>query len=258
MRWAGSKRQLLPELRLYIPAKIEKYIEPFCGSASLFFELEPDKAILSDINEELINALNLLKTNIEFYDDLINLPKDKETYYRTRALNPTNLSNEERAIRFFYLNRFCFNGVYRTNLHGDFNVPFGTRTGGIPPKEVFQKAQNCLKNAIIHACDYHETLSSVSKNDFIYLDPPYTAKNGFTGEYGLGSFKQENFLELVEILKSINSSGGQFLLSYRYDEKISSLLKSQFLVDEILIKRHISGFKTNWVTEREILVRNYE
>lgn len=258
MRWAGSKRKLLSELCLYLPEKIERYIEPFCGSASLFFEIEPENAILSDINEELINALKLLKTDLSFHEALIKLPNDKGTYYKIRSLDPTNLSIEERAIRFFYLNRFCFNGVYRTNLNGEFNVPYGTRTGGIPSKDVFQVAQDRLVNAEIYACDYHETITKVKKNDFIYLDPPYTKSNSFSGEYGLGSFKQSDFFELVNVLCSISSSGGRFLLSYRYDEKLISLLESQFFVEEILIRRHISGFKQKWETEKEILVRNYE
>lgn len=258
IRWAGSKRKLLPKLLSYIPPDIETYVEPFCGSASLFFELTPKKAILNDINSELINAYITLKKSIDIFDKLNTMPKSKEEYYYWRMLKVEELTKEERAIRFFYLNRFCFNGVYRTNKNGQFNVPFGTRTGDFPKKEIFEDARLKLQSADLFIGDYYNILEKVSSNDFVYIDPPYSKSGRFSGEYGLGSFKQNDLPRLKKFLSSLDDIGAKFLFSYFVDQDLLNSFTDSYLTEQVQVRRHVAGFKKNWDTEFEILVRNYE
>lgn len=258
IRWAGSKRKLIPLLLNNIPSDIETYFEPFCGSASLFFELNVENAVLSDINQELINALQIIKKGVNFYHDLCCLPQTKDEYLSQRSKRIELLNEKERAIRFLYLNRFCFNGVYRTNKSGLFNVPYGNRTGDFPSEDTFLAAQHHLTRADICVADYKETLSRVKKNDFVYLDPPYSKNGRFTGEYGVGSFNENDIVELFTRLKNVDTIGARFLLSYRADDAIRQIIPNNYSITEVEVYRHIAGFKTKWMNAKEILVKNYE
>jgi DNA adenine methylase len=126
LRWAGSKRKLLPKLISLSPSSSGRYVEPFAGSAALFFALQPQDALLSDFNPELIETYKILSANAgSVWRRLSQMPGSRDFYYRIRARNPTSMSSIDRAARFIYLNRYCFNGVYRTNRLGQFNVPRG-------------------------------------------------------------------------------------------------------------------------------------
>jgi DNA adenine methylase len=258
IRWAGSKRKLLPILTENLPKSYTRYIEPFCGSACLFFEASPAKAILSDINLELINAFKEIKSNKHFRDELVEMPVSQKEYYRVRNLDVNDLSKKERAIRFMYLNRYCFNGVYRTNQGGHFNVPMGTKTGSFPPQSIFDETRRKLRKARLVSCDYKKTLEIVEKGDFAYIDPPYSKANKFTGEYGLGSFNSNELPLLFEQLSEIDSRKAKFLLSYRACAKSQRELSKNYNVISLSVKRHIAGFKTTWSDCNEILVKNYD
>jgi len=258
IRWAGSKRKLLPELLARVPDSYERYIEPFCGSACLFFELGAPKAILSDINDELINAYKQLKKQPDIRDVLAAIPANEETYYRYRDLDPENLERAERAVRFFYLNRYCFNGIYRTNSSGKFNVPMGNRTGGFPCQSTFENARKKLFKARLLTSDYKKILDQVKKGDFVYMDPPYSKSEKFTGEYGVGSFNGSKLPEFLLDLRAIDAKGAKFLFSYRACKDTADQLAQDFNVERVRVMRHISGFKTEWNEVEEILVRNFD
>jgi len=258
IRWAGSKRKLLPILKKNVPSSFNRYVEPFCGSACLFLELEHDRSVLSDINSELINAFAEIKANHNLRNQLVQLPNTENEYYKIRSLDPDNLSKTERAIRFLYLNRYCFNGVYRTNMSGKFNVPRGTRTGNFPSQEIFNLTRTKLRKTSLFVADYTETLQQLEKDDFVYIDPPYSKSKKFTGEYGLGSFNIENLPPFLEGLYDLNERGVKFLFSYRACEKTIRRLSKDFTVQIVSVKRHVSGFKTTWNEVKEILVKNYE
>ena len=150
LRWAGSKRRLLPTLQTFWTKKHKRYIEPFVGSACLFFAIKAPKAILGDLNPELIAMYIEVKYRIgAVLKELKRLkPEDKEEYLRLRAIDITKMTPPARAARFIYLNRYCFNGIYRTNLVGRFNVPYsGVRCGSVPQDEVFEKCSNRLQRA---------------------------------------------------------------------------------------------------------------
>lgn len=258
IRWAGSKRKLVPTLLEHLPITYERYVEPFCGSACLFFAQNQKKALLTDFNGELINALKQIKKNKNLYEQLIQIPNTEKEYYRQRAVLPQNLSNEEKAIRFLYLNRYCFNGVYRTNKSGLFNVPRGSKTGEFPSKETFDSVRRKLQKASIKQADYKSTLSTLKCGDFVYLDPPYSKSGKFTGEYGVDSFNSDRLDELICCLHDLNNKGIKFLFSYRFCSEAKTALSLHFTTETLQVKRHVSGFKKSWNTEDEILVKNYE
>src|SRR5260370_41753763 len=131
LRWAGSKRKLLPILLDAAPKKFDRYVEPFAGSACLFFALGPRRAVLADINEELVNTYRALKTDVEgVIEHLAAFKCSKKEYYLVRSESLLGMPKQRRAARFIYLNRFCFNGLYRTNKQGGFNVPYGGYKSG--------------------------------------------------------------------------------------------------------------------------------
>ena len=154
LRWAGSKRRLLPILQTYWNSRHKRYLEPFVGSARLFFALNPPRAILGDLNTELISAYLEIKYRLtDVAAGLSGLSPSKSKYYKLRQLDPANLSPAARAARFIYLNRFCFNGLYRTNLRGEFNVPYGAeKSGSLPSWELLTECSRRLKKGAASQC----------------------------------------------------------------------------------------------------------
>ncbi len=257
IRWAGSKRKLLPELVKRVPLEYERYIEPFCGSACLFFELPAKKAVLSDINEELINTYKQLKKDKYIRAKLIAIPVSKDDYYKYRAIESGSLTKLEQAIRFLYLNRYCFNGIYRTNQAGKFNVPIGSRTGGFPDEKTFEAVRKKLHKARLISADYKKVLKEAGEGDFVYIDPPYSKSEKFTGEYGPGSFNASDLPVFIKELDDLDSRGAKFLFSYRVCKATAEELSQRYYVERVRVMRHISGLKKEWNEVEEILVRNY-
>ncbi|MFZ0389181.1 MAG: Dam family site-specific DNA-(adenine-N6)-methyltransferase [Calditrichia bacterium] len=175
LKWAGGKTQLIPELSKYIPTSFNKYIEPFIGGGAFFFYLNPEKATISDSNEELIITYKAVRDNVEEIIEILDGYYNEETFfYKIRALNPNKLSDTERAARLIYLNKTCFNGLYRVNKKGEFNVPYGKRNGEFLNQEQLRDSSEFLQNAKILHSDYLATLKKYAKEgDFIFLDPPY-------------------------------------------------------------------------------------
>ena len=179
VRWAGSKRQMLSLLRSYWKSDAT-YIEPFAGSACLFFDIEPEKAVLGDLNSELINSYRVLRDDPESaLSALRPIEPTKENYYAIRQQSPEDLMGADAAARFFFLNRHCFNGLYRTNQTGKFNVPFG-RTKGNPAldENLLRSASRLLSRAQLLNADFEVTLDKARYGDFVYLDPPYVSRKG--------------------------------------------------------------------------------
>lgn len=218
LRWAGSKRRLLPHLTQLWNLEYNRYFEPFLGSGSFFFGINPQEAFLSDTNQELINAFIAIRSMPELvFDELTKYENTKETYYNLRSQKPSDMSEVASAARFIFLNRYCFNGIYRTNNSGEFNVPYsGTKTGGTPSLEKLKAVSHRLGKANIQCCDFQETIeSNVSEGDFVYLDPPYIAKNvRIFNEYGPKRFIEKDFLRVASILDFIDKRDAHFVLSY--------------------------------------------
>jgi DNA adenine methylase len=258
IRWAGSKRQLIPILKQCIPP-FNTYIEPFAGSACLFFELRPARAILSDYNRELIQAFRYLrKCPAKLFFRLHSFPRSRRFYYQLRSTHQSHLDDLDKAARFFYLNRYCFNGVYRTNRDGRFNVPKGTRTGKLLNLAELRTFSRRLRGIGLKCRDFELALDDAQRGDFIYLDPPYTSpKHRNSGEYGYGAFNYLDLSRLVKMLRSLDRKGAHFLLSYAQDESLQAAC-SEWSTRIIAAKRHVAGFGQHRMVVREILIANYE
>jgi DNA adenine methylase len=257
LRWAGSKRILLPELVSRVPAGNGRYVEPFAGSACLYFATQPESAMLADFNIELIDTLEAIKTNpVELHRAFSALPNDSETYYAVRRSQaPTKFDS---AVRFYYLNRYSFNAVYRTNKQGRFNVPRGSNTGNPPSLEQLLNASRVLRTADLLAQDFRVTLSACLPNDFVYIDPPYLAPTRKTyGEYGYGSFGKKDAADLTELMSQLTRQGTRVLFSFGSVEGFESLLSS-WHVTRVSPRRSVAaspGKRTPSLTE--IIADNY-
>lgn len=257
-RWAGSKRKLLPTLLKNIPKDYSRYIEPFCGSACLFFALHPSSALLGDINPELIHAYEIIKKHPKLIQRAASsIPVSEERYLEVRSQNPTDMTDFDRAARFVYLNRYCFNGVYRTNKSGGFNVPMGSKTGRMPNAERFNRCSYALRSAELVKTGYEAVVDRVKCGDFVYLDPPYVKKNGRDrGEYGPNSFTYNDIPTMLKCLEEIDRKGATFLFSYSMEQEIADQLSEKWDVKTIAVKRHVAGFSKHRNIVTEILASN--
>lgn len=252
LRWAGSKRKLVPVITSLFPQKYRRYIEPFAGSACVFAALAPRKAVLSDINAELIHTYKTLVTSASAVGTALRrFDQKKRTYYRLRAMDPTTLGRITRAARFIYLNRRCFNGVFRLNRRGQFNVPLGRRTGPMPTQAELTHFGKLLAAADIRACDFAKSVSRAGKGDLVYLDPPYTRPDTrFRGEYGWNAFRESDEQRLIHAVTKAAKKGATIVLSYR--ASISRSLPG-WSRRHVRVLRSVSGFSAKRRRVTEIL-----
>jgi len=259
LRWAGSKRKLLPVLLDIAPDSFDRYVEPFAGSACLFFALAPRRAILADINNDLVNAFRELKTDVESVINHLKLFRSTKTeYYRVRSQSIRRMPRAKLAARFIYLNRYCFNGLYRTNSQGQFNVPYGGyRSGELPSAGLLRSCATSLRRAVLSSDSFEQTLEKVRTGDFVYLDPPYSIDSRRVfNEYSHFSFGSEELQCLRGHLLRIDKIGASFLVSYGVSREADGLARG-FHRREIVVQRQIAGFATNRRKSREVLITNY-
>lgn len=268
VKWVGGKRQLLPEIRKYIPKKFSNYYEPFLGGGAVLFDIQPKKAIINDINEELINLYKVIRDNAdELIEDLKKYTNDSECFYRTRELDRdiniySKLSNIERASRIHYLNKTCYNGLFRVNRAGQFNAPFGRYKSPNIVNEITIRALNKYFNTAdieFRCCDFEESLKGIRKGAFVYFDPPYdpvSDSSDFTG-YSKGGFDKNQQIRLRNLCETINEKEVKFLLSNSATEFILDLYR-EFNVEIIQAKRIINSKGSERGEIDEVLVRNYD
>jgi DNA adenine methylase len=215
LRWAGGKRWLLNEISELVNInQFNSYHEPFIGGGSVFFHLNPENASISDSNAELINAYEQVKNNVELVIDLLQEFKNtEEFYYKIRM---QKFENEiEEAAKFIYLNQTSFNGIFRVNLKGEYNVPFGHRIKHKIDYENLRNAGDSLKNASIFSEDFHNTIDNVKSGDLIFLDPPYTVahnKNGFI-QYNQKIFSLEDQYRLRQYIQNLKEVGAFYIMT---------------------------------------------
>lgn len=257
IRWAGSKKQLIPVLRPWIPATYKNYIEPFAGSACVFFDLAPEKAILGDINSELMLTYRQLRRHPTALHKAVSaIPRTPKRYYSVRAIDPSSLNAFERATRFIYLNRNCFNAVYRVNKNGHFNVPWGTRTGDTPTADEFRTCARLLKRADLITSDFESIIDKAGDGDFLYLDPPYTKSVADEpGLFGAGAFKRQDMERLLSALRRAENRGATYLLSFEYDKSLAEQLPGS-TIRRINARRHVAGFSGARGVVRELIFTN--
>lgn len=268
LKWVGGKRQIINEINKYVPEEFRVYYEPFLGGAAVLLNLKPRSAIVNDVNSELINLYMVVKEKV---DELIeNLKKHKnepDYFYDIRSLDrePENfqkLSDIERASRMLYLNKTCYNGLFRVNQQGQFNTPFGRyKNPNIVNEDVLRNVSKYFNTSNIQFLnkDYAKSLKGISKDDFVYFDPPYdplSDSSYFTG-YDKGGFNREEQIRLKLVCDELNNQGVRFLLSNSSTEFIHDLYKD-YRIEIVRAKRAINSKSDKRGSVDEVLVRNYE
>ena len=264
VKWVGGKRQLMFELQKNMPEHYNRYFEPFIGGGALFFELQPENAYISDMNEELINLYQVVRDNVDaLIEDLQKHDISKEYFMNIRNIDRTeeyeNWSDIQKASRFIYLNRTCFNGMYRVNSKGEFNVPFGHyKNPRIVDENNLVNCSNLLQKTEIKHADFSEILKEVKKGDFVYFDPPYVPLNetsSFTS-YTKDGFDLDMQLSLRDVCDELDSMGVKFLLS-NSDTQFVNELYENYNIKKVFASRQINANADGRGKITEVLVRNY-
>lgn len=244
LKWAGGKTQLLDELLSRAPKTYGKYIEPFFGGGALFFALKPQNAVIADSNPELINMYRQIANNVdEVIDRLKKYHNTQEEFYAVRQQNWMTLSPAEAAARMIYLNRTCFNGLYRVNRQGQFNVPYGKyKNPKICDEENLRQVSKALQGVEILCGDYLLVLEHyASAGDFIFLDPPYLpiSENADFKRYTKEQFYRNDHIELANIVHKLRDRGCYILLTNSNHPLVHELYAS-YNIEVVPTKRHIS------------------
>jgi DNA adenine methylase len=266
IKWAGGKKQLLEQFKPLFPKKIERYFEVFVGGGAVAFYIiqhyKPEYVFISDINEELINTYEVIKNDVEnLIKELIKLKKlhSKENYYKIREEDPKLLSPLTRASRFIYLNKTCFNGLYRVNSKGGFNVPMGSyKNPSICQEKDLREISKLLKEVNIKLMSFEEITKLTKKNDFIYLDPPYYPlknKKSFT-TYTSGNFLEKEQKQLADVFKKLDKKGCKVMLSNSNTEFIKELYK-EYNISFVDANRMINCDGSKRGKIKEVVIRNY-
>ncbi|WP_417713725.1 DNA adenine methylase [Pseudophaeobacter arcticus] len=260
LRWAGSKRSALKHLELDAPTQFNTYFEPFVGSAALFYSLQPRQSVLSDLNSDLINFYQQLRSRPkQLYQRVTAIARDKETYLAVRKQFISEPDTFRRAVQFLYLNRNCFNGLYRTNKKGEFNVPFASAgQSAYPSWEDFKIAAELITSSELVRGDFHDVVGSrVKRDDFVYMDPPYLKSEGrIFSEYVKGHFRLSDLDRLDDLLQEIDMVGAKFIVSFIDDEVIEPI-RQKWHSKTYSVQRNIAGFASNRRRSPELLIKNW-
>lgn len=244
LKWAGGKTQMLGDLLPKVPASYGRYIEPFFGGGAMFFALQPENAVIADSNPELINMYRQVADNV---DEVIQYLKDytntSEMFYSVRNLDWKILPKAEAAARTIFLNKTCFNGLYRVNKQGQFNVPYGKyKNPRICDEDGLRAASAVLKKAEILCGDYLLVLEHYAKpGDFVFLDPPYLPISEYSDfkRYTKEQFYEEDHIELAKMIMTLHERGCHVILTNSNHPLVHELY-APFTIDVIQTKRHIS------------------
>ncbi|MBI9100964.1 MAG: DNA adenine methylase [Spirochaetales bacterium] len=268
LKWAGGKRQLLPRIRENLPKGWEerRYFEPFLGGGALLFDLHPSCAVINDINSENINVYRIIRDDVEaLISHLANHENNRDYYYYVREMDRNEgydkLTAVERASRIIYLNRTCYNGLFRVNKRGQFNVPFGKyKKPAIVNEKVLREINSYFTaNQIeILSGDFDDGVKSAEAGDFIYLDPPYdplSASSSFTG-YTLQGFNRDEQIRLKRLCDKLDKKGCNFLLSNSATPFIKELY-ADYTIKVVGANRNINSLSSSRGRIEEVLVKNY-
>lgn len=267
LKWVGGKRQLLSEIVPMIDNKCSTYVEPFVGGGAVLFNMQPKKAIINDYNQELINVYKTVRDNLD--DLLVELKAHEEKnsadyYYEIRALDREDsfkkMSDVEKSARIIYLNKTCYNGLYRVNSSGQFNSPYGRyKNPNIVNEAVLRAISKYFNSNEIEILngDYRETLKNLEKTSFVYLDPPYmpiSSSSSFTG-YTEGGFDYSSQVELKKECDKLTEQGIRFVQSNSDCEEIRALYKD-YKIKTVKAKRSINSVAKKRGEINEVLIYN--
>lgn len=267
LKWVGGKRQLLGALTPLLPKHIATYCEPFVGGGALLFNLQPNAAYINDINADLIGVYRVIKTDVEsLIDTLSGYKNEADFFYGVRDWDRDKgkysaLSEVEKAARVLYLNKTCYNGLFRVNNAGEFNSPFGSyKNPNIVNAPTLRAVSSYLNSAKVHLTfgDYTEVLQTLPNNAFVYLDPPYdpvSDTSSFTG-YSRGGFSREDQIRLREWCDALTARGIKFMLSNSSTDFIKEQYKG-YNTTPVKAKRTINSVAAKRGEIDEVVVRNY-
>ena len=267
LKWAGGKRQLLDTLIPLVPKDYSVYCEPFVGGGALFFALQPQSACINDVNHELIRVYTVIKNDVDvLIEQLKQFQNNKDQFYEIRSWDRnkdkyTHLSDIEKAARIIYLNKTCFNGLFRVNASGEFNVPFGNYANpNIVNEPVLRDISFYFNNSeiVFNAVDYAEILKNLPDNAFVYLDPPYdpvSVTANFTS-YTKDGFSRDEQIRLRKCCDELNERSIKFMLSNSATDFIYDQY-SKYNIEIISAKRLVGADASKRGRIQEVIVRNY-
>lgn len=261
LKWAGGKRWFVEDFSHLFPDEFETYFEPFLGSGAVFFHLNPSKAVLSDLNEELINSYLQVRDNWALVEKVLRAyhkKHSKEFYYEIRSYKPRTDVN--KAARFIYLNRTCWNGLYRVNLKGEFNVPIGSKKNVVLDTDDFLGISRVLGNADLNVSDFEKTIDKSECGDFVFIDPPYTIKHNMNGfvKYNENIFTWDDQVRLKSAIERASARGVKFLLTNANHESVRELYQGVGSFLAVERASVISGKAEGRGRYSELIIRNYE
>lgn len=257
LKWAGGKRWLSKHILELIPERFGTYFEPFLGSGAIFFSLQPKSAVLSDLNKDLINAYACIRDCSEKVNTALRAhhrQHSKDYYYRVRA--SALRAPHTRAAQFIYLNRTCWNGLYRVNLEGAFNVPIGTKTNVILETDNFPATAQLLNRAELHCRDFEITINLAGKNDVIFADPPYTIHHNHNGfiKYNENIFSWQDQIRLRDAIVRAAARGAKVIMTNANHESVRDLYNEGFNLTPISRTSVISGTSSARKAYEELLI----
>lgn len=268
LKWVGGKRQLIETFSPLLPKRITSYCEPFVGGGALLFHLQPNIAYVNDINTDLIGVYTVIKEKVdELIEELKKYKNESDFFYYVRDWDRdrekySSLSDVEKAARTLYLNKTCYNGLYRVNNAGEFNSPFGNyRNPNIVNEPVLRAVSAYFNAATVHfsSIDYAEVLAGIKKGTFVYLDPPYdpvSETSNFTG-YSKGGFSKDDQIRLRLCCDDLDRRGIKFMLSNSATPFIMEQY-SAYHKTVVQAKRAINSVGSKRGDVDEVVVRNYE
>lgn len=268
IKWAGGKRQLLSAINERLPERYESYFEPFIGGGAVLFDLQPKHAVINDINKALINLYRQIQSSVDALMEKIdsidsgiaNAQDPKEYYYAVRERYNELLSKDEHdlesAALLVYLNKHCFNGLYRVNAKGLFNVPYNGSSAASYSRENLIAASKYLEGVTILQGDFEDACSDAERGDFIFFDSPYAPLNPTSFEaYTKEGFSREEHVRLSKLFRELTERGCYCMLTNHNTPFIQELYRG-FTVEEIQVRRSINSDATKR-TGTEVIVRNY-
>lgn len=260
LKWAGGKKQLLPQYAAMFPQDYRNYLEPMVGGGACLFYLRPQRAVIVDSNQELINFYIVVRDRLEsLLEDLGRHVNEPDYYYSIRALDVATLTPVQRASRFLYLNKTGYNGLWRENRAGKHNVPFGRyKNPRYADRESLEQARRVLKNCLILHGDFSLALEHAGAGDFVYLDPPYhplSATANFTG-YTLGSFPESEQVRLAQVFMEL-SDRGCLVMESNSDTPLIWDLYQGFNISTVSARRAINCRPERRGPVTEVVIRNF-
>jgi DNA adenine methylase len=271
VKWAGGKTRVVPQILEFFPVEFERYYEPFLGGGALYFSISPQNGCLNDINCVLIEAYLHIRDDVnelisdlakiqEHYYSLSSMEGKSDYYYEQRPVfNGLNIKSLHRSALFIFLNKTGFNGMYRENSSGGFNIPFGKRKQPIIcDSENLKLVSDVLKQIDIKCGTYEEALKAAKASDFIYLDPPYEPINGTSNftEYQAGGFLKDDQRKLSKVYRELSDKGCLVMMSNSTADLVYELY-ADFYINKITVSRGINASKSGRGKIEELIITNY-